>query len=104
MIAYILLSGRPPFRGKAKQEIFQSIEHSPLKFDHPIWERLSKESKEFIKAALEKDYTKRPSARELLDHDWIRKQVKFPQIEEGEFVDIVSNLKDFTVTNLFNIL
>ena len=62
VIAYILLSGRPPFRGKAKQEIFNSIENSPLKFDHPIWDRLTKESKDFIKLALEKDYTKRPNA------------------------------------------
>ena len=68
-----------------------------MKFDHPIWDRLTKESKEFIKLALEKDYTKRPNALQLLDHEWIRKQVKYPQIEEGEMVDIVSNLKEFTV-------
>lgn len=68
-----------------------------MKFDHPIWDRLTKESKDFIKLALEKDYTKRPSALQLLDHEWIRKQVKYPQIEEGEMVDIVSNLKEFTV-------
>lgn len=30
VIAYILLSGRPPFKGKTKKDIFQSILHSPL--------------------------------------------------------------------------
>jgi serine/threonine protein kinase len=30
VIAYILLSGRPPFRGKTKQEIFQSITNNEV--------------------------------------------------------------------------
>jgi calcium-dependent protein kinase len=81
VIAYILLCGRPPFRGRAKAEIFNSIENTPLKFDHPVWEKLSKESKEFISWALEKDYTKRPTAKQLLDHEWIRKMIKEPDLK-----------------------
>jgi serine/threonine protein kinase len=34
VITYILLSGRPPFRGKSKQEIFNSVKNSELAFDH----------------------------------------------------------------------
>ena len=101
VITYILLSGRPPFRGREKKEIFHSIENSPLKFDHPIWDRLSREAKEFIKIALEKDFTKRANAFQLLNHEWIQKQVKNPQIEEGEMENIASNLKDFTVIIYF---
>ena len=75
VIAYILLSGRPPFRGKAKPEIFASITTGPLAFDVPIWERISSEAKDFIKRALCKDRNKRPNANELLNHPWIVKRV-----------------------------
>ena len=37
VITYILLSGRPPFSGKSKPEIFNSIKNKELDFKHPIW-------------------------------------------------------------------
>ena len=37
VITYILLSGRPPFKGKSKEEIFNSVKYGELLFDHPIW-------------------------------------------------------------------
>lgn len=49
VIVYILLSGRPPFRGKTKHEIFRSILQHDLSFDHQIWEKISVEAKDFIK-------------------------------------------------------
>jgi serine/threonine protein kinase len=52
VIAYILLSGRPPFRGKSKQEIFKNIQTSELAFDHEIWKKVSDEAKDFIRLAL----------------------------------------------------
>ena len=81
VITYILLSGRPPYVGAKKEEIFHSIEKGSLKFNHPIWERLSGESKDFIKSALERDFTKRPTALQLLEHPWIKKQIKNPAID-----------------------
>ena len=52
VIAYILLSGRPPFKGRSKNEIFRSIMHASLNFDHPIWDKVSAEAKDFIIKAL----------------------------------------------------
>lgn len=48
--------------------------------------------------ALEKDYHKRASAKQLLDHDWIRKQVKEPEIGKETQLDIHSNLRKFRVS------
>jgi calcium-dependent protein kinase len=42
VIAYILLSGRPPFNGKNKQEILYHIENFPLSFEHKNWQKVSK--------------------------------------------------------------
>jgi serine/threonine protein kinase len=81
VIAYILISGRPPFRGKNKNEIFESIKHHDVTFDHEIWTRVSPEAKDFIRRALVKNKNDRASAKDLIDHEWIRKQVKSPEIE-----------------------
>lgn len=81
VIAYILLSGRPPFRGKNKNEIFSSIKHNEIAFDHPVWEKVSPDAKDFITKALIKDKNGRASAKTLIEHEWIRKQVKNPEIE-----------------------
>jgi serine/threonine protein kinase len=61
VIAYILLSGRPPFKGRTKSDIFQSILNQPLSFENPIWDKVTPEGKDFIRYALEKDYHKRAS-------------------------------------------
>ena len=55
VITYILLSGRPPFKGKSKNEIFRSISMGELSFDHQIWDRISPEAKDFIIKALDKN-------------------------------------------------
>lgn len=41
VITYILLSGRPPFKGRSKQEMFNSILNGELQFDHKIWGNIS---------------------------------------------------------------
>lgn len=52
VITYILLSGRPPFKGRSKQEIFKSILQGELLFDFQIWDKISSEAKDFITKAL----------------------------------------------------
>lgn len=101
VIAYILLCGRPPFRGRSKQEIFQSITLGELMFDHPIWEKVSGEAKDFIKKALAKDSNKRPNASELLDHAWIRRFIKEPRVGDEVQLEVVNNLKEFKNTTTF---
>ena len=75
MITYILLSGRPPFKGRSKNEIFRSIMQASLNFDHPIWDKISAEAKDFIIKALQQDPSKRADAKTLLDHPWLYKQI-----------------------------
>jgi len=73
VIAYILLSGRPPFGGKKKEEIYRSIKSAPLTFNDPVWSKVSKNAIDFIKLALNRNKEERPSAAELLEHPWILK-------------------------------
>lgn len=55
VITYILLSGRPPFKGRSKAEMFKSIINDPLSFDNRVWTHISKDAKDFITKALIKD-------------------------------------------------
>jgi calcium-dependent protein kinase len=55
IIMYILLSGKPPFKGKTKEEIFISITTSPLQFKDGIWMKISESAKNMIKKMLTRD-------------------------------------------------
>jgi serine/threonine protein kinase len=48
VITYILLSGRPPFKGRTKPDIFRSILYDELAFSADIWKKISPDAKDFI--------------------------------------------------------
>jgi calcium-dependent protein kinase len=63
VITYILLSGRPPFKGKSKAEMFKAITTDELTFDEKHWRNISPEAKDFIRKALVKDSKSRADAK-----------------------------------------
>jgi calcium-dependent protein kinase len=73
VITFCLLSGRPPFYSQNKEELFEKIKSSNVEFKSKIWEEISSEAKEFIKALLNKNPNKRPCARKVLNHPWLKK-------------------------------
>ena len=48
VIAYILLSGRPPFNDSSDKKIMEKIEIGKYNFKNPIWQNVSDEAKDFI--------------------------------------------------------
>lgn len=52
VIAYILLSGKPPFHGKKKEEILRSIQKHGVSFADPLWQKISQPAKDFILSCL----------------------------------------------------
>ena len=97
VIAYILLCGRPPFRGKTKPEMFQAITKEDVRFDPKYWASISDDAKDFICKALVKDSKQRADAKHLLSHKWIFKQVKFPDLSETASLEVANNLREFKV-------
>ena len=73
IITYMLLTGRTPFPGSNKAEIKNMIVTKPINFNQEFLKHLSKNAIDFMQKALIRDFVKRYSAKQLLDHPWIKK-------------------------------
>lgn len=72
IIFFMMLSGQPPFVGKSDEEIFTNILSQDVDFDHPFFECISSETKEFIKILLNKNPKERPTAFQALANNYFK--------------------------------
>ncbi|OAY64235.1 Calcium-dependent protein kinase 14 [Ananas comosus] len=84
VILYILLSGMPPFWGKTKSAIFESIRSAELRFPSDPWDRVSDSAKELIAGMLRRDPAQRFTAKQVLDHSWIKEHADQSQVSCGQ--------------------
>jgi len=72
VLAYVLISGIHPFESKKSNEnILNRIIAGKYKFEGPVWDKVSKDCKDFIKRCLVVDPKKRATVVDLLKHPWI---------------------------------
>merc|ERR1719168_262690 len=87
VMMYILLSGYPPFSGSCGQQcawaqggqcdqcqmnLFTNIQMGKFEFHPKEWTNISPQAKDLIQKLLVKDAKKRLSARDVLNHEWLR--------------------------------
>ena len=82
VIAFILLSGAPPFVGSTDSELFTSIKAGQWQFEQNLLNSVSADAKDFIKQCLNKRVSKRFSAAEALKHKWFL-LLKSGTVDEG---------------------
>jgi len=70
IIAYVMLTGRPPFNGKSNTEIFHSIIKKPLKFPNNV--KVSKPFMDFCQLMLKKSPKRRMRLETALEHRWVQ--------------------------------
>jgi len=99
VIAYILLSGYPPFGGDTDDEILQQVKRGTFAFPSPDWDHASPSAKDFISKMLTFDPRKRPSAEELLSHEWIQATNACAAYSGKVSKDLGSRLKKFRVSS-----
>ena len=92
-LCYEMLVGRMAFAGHSMEELYKKVKAGNYKL--PLW--LSKEAVSFINGMLQYDSNKRLSAVELLNHDFLKKNVK-----EFQTVD-VNQVKDKVRGKVMNI-
>ena len=55
VIAFILLSGTPPFQGKTDDDIMKAVLKGEFKFEGDVWKKVSDTGKDFINKLLTYD-------------------------------------------------
>ena len=71
VIAYMLLSGTPPFPGNGENEILTRVKKGVYDLNIPKFDKVSANAKDFIKKLLVMDPKKRLSAKEAQAHQWL---------------------------------
>jgi calcium-dependent protein kinase len=106
VIAFLLLSGDPPFGGCGGPEPLMTVRSNILsgrfKFEPTeIWGLVSDKAKDFISALLVTDPQRRPTAREAQLHDWLvewadRERCDNDNVLNPNVVKALVNFKEFS--------
>lgn len=72
VITYLLLCGFPPFYGETLPDVFEQIMKADFNFPDPYWTNISQNAKDFISKILVVDTKKRLTAKEAMEHPWIK--------------------------------
>jgi serine/threonine protein kinase len=88
IMAYEMVKGFPPFHAKSYDATIENIKKMRYKLDSNFF---SVKAKDFILKILRKNPQKRPSAKELLNHGWLKDlKIKFrPQGDSKKFYNYV---------------
>lgn len=76
IVLYILLSGKPPFTGADDLEISNNVRFTEVMLHTAEWRKKSRDCIDFIRRLMLKDITKRSTAEEALEHQWLERMRK----------------------------
>ena len=104
MLLYLLLTGLNPFSGEKRNAIKRKIQNNIIKFNYPIWKKLSNEAIALIKEMLQFEPNNRITSEQALISPWIKlfgmnsnKQILSPQLDiqnNFKFLKTVEGLKN----------
>jgi len=90
VIAYVLLTGRPPFYGRDNKDILRKI--IKAKYIWPKSSRVSNSARSFIEKLLRKEPKDRYSAAQALQHRWLRGSAA----TEDLGVDVLTSISNYS--------
>lgn len=70
VIAFMLLSGTPPFDGDTDAEVLEAVRCGHCRFPSRKWSGVSREGTDFVRRLLRKDTGQRMTAEQALNHPW----------------------------------
>ncbi|KAL6644436.1 hypothetical protein ACP70R_016044 [Stipagrostis hirtigluma subsp. patula] len=99
VILYILLCGVPPFWGDNDEKIAQAILRGGIDFGREPWPRVSASAKDLVRRMLDPDPSTRLTARQVLEHPWLKNADTAPNVSLGDAVR--ARLQQFSAMNKF---
>ena len=84
VIAFVLLSGRPPFGGRDDAEVARRVAAGKFSFRGGAWAGVSEAAKSAISSMLEKDPSRRATAAQVLEGEWLLLSSEKTKKEEEE--------------------
>jgi len=101
VLTYIMMCGKPPFKGRSKDDVFVEITTKNITYTGETWKNISKEAKSFIRKMLIRDPKQRSTAEDLLKDEFIINNVNQDDLRESTLLDIANNLKQFRKNSAF---
>ena len=101
VILFIMVTGKQPFRGKSKEEVFEKIKRGSYDKNTLNRAKCSKEVKDLIKKMLVTEHSKRITVESALDHIWFKQFENNKNINLVVDQEIIESLKQFQYQNIF---
>eukprot|EP00915_Cephaloidophora_sp_WS-2016_P010811 GHVH01015911.1.p1 GENE.GHVH01015911.1~~GHVH01015911.1.p1 ORF type:complete len:659 (+),score=82.83 GHVH01015911.1:3061-5037(+) len=99
VILYITLCGYPPFYGADNKEILRKVKEGKYSFDEKHWSGRSKSVKSLITQLMTFNGKERLSAREALQHEWIRFFDRTEKLSPRLGTELLTRFRHFTMMN-----
>lgn len=94
VMLYIMLSGHAPFNGNSDSEILTRIKVGKYDLSGGNWKKISQDAKDLIRQLLEHNPIHRPSAKEALDHPFLKKHYSI-KISKEKLNFFIKNLRNY---------
>jgi calcium-dependent protein kinase len=94
VVLYTMLNGTQPFTGSSS-EVLSKVAKASIVFHEKNWANISSDARDFISKTMERDPKKRLTAKQCLDHCWIKNQSCYvtPQLDV-ELLNQIRNTKE----------
>ncbi|MED6209123.1 Calcium-dependent protein kinase 9 [Stylosanthes scabra] len=100
VILYTLLSGMPPFWADKEEGIFRAILLGHIDFTSRPWPKISKNAKDLVSKMLTLDPERRITSAEVLEHNWIKENVKASHHHKPMDNAILCRMNEFREMNM----
>lgn len=107
VMAYVLLTGVPPFDGETDEDIMERVKSGKFTFNVPEMAKVSSEAKDLISKMLVMDPNDRISAKKALDHPWFQNNTspkilvesRFSKLSRFQFTSKLQEIVSFYICN-----
>ena len=79
VVAFILLSGTPPFYEEDNFALFEQIKACKYDFEVETWDNVTPEAKDFVSQILVPDPKVRLNCEQMMQHPWMNKEITHTQ-------------------------